>query len=233
MQSWQTHHLSYISRERRNVVMKSIKKALLLVFSLVMLISVMTVTASAADGSPSKNQSLANAKVTVGSVKWTGKAQTGKVTVTLDGKTLVEGTDFTVAGNVQKNSGKYTVTVKGIGHYEGTVTGTFEIKANATGKNAKKTTIKTGATKKTVKASKKKKTVKISFKTGKNKAQITYKVTGGKKATRKAITVKLVKGQLRVTLPKNAKKGTYKIKVTVPAYNNYKKATKTFTIKVG
>ena len=58
---------------------------------------------------------------------YTGSTLTPSVTVTLGGATLIEGTDYTVsyAGNV--GPGTATVTVTGIGGYEGTATATFRI----------------------------------------------------------------------------------------------------------
>lgn len=58
---------------------------------------------------------------------YTGKAFTPAVTVTVDGKALTEGTDYTVsyADNIQP--GVATVTVTGTGDYTGVATSTFSI----------------------------------------------------------------------------------------------------------
>ena len=58
-----------------------------------------------------------------------GTAKTPSVTVTLDGKTLTEGTDYTVSYKDNVNEGKATVTVTGINGYTGEASGTFEITA--------------------------------------------------------------------------------------------------------
>ena len=61
---------------------------------------------------------------------YTGKAITQKPTVTLNGKTLVEGTDYKVSYTNNKNVGTATVTITGMGNYVGTKTATFKINAN-------------------------------------------------------------------------------------------------------
>lgn len=107
--------------------MKTLKKALALILSTMMLLSMMTVMSSAATPSVTR-QSLAGAVVTVPSVTYNGKDQTAKVTsVTLAGKVLTENADYTVQPTVAKNAGSYTVTVAGIGLYDGTATGVFTI----------------------------------------------------------------------------------------------------------
>ncbi len=52
---------------------------------------------------------------------YNGKEQTKKLTITVDGKTLVEGTDFTVTGRTGTDAGSYTMTITGLGDYTGTV----------------------------------------------------------------------------------------------------------------
>ena len=60
---------------------------------------------------------------------YNGKVQTVNPTVTVDGKTLVAGTDYTVSGNTAKDvkDSAYTVTITGKGNYTGTVTDTYTI----------------------------------------------------------------------------------------------------------
>ena len=68
-----------------------------------------------------------------GTLTYNGSTQTKQVaSVVLDGKTLVEGVDYTVSGNTGKNAGNYTLTVTGVGDYEGSVTKLWSI-AKATG----------------------------------------------------------------------------------------------------
>jgi len=72
--------------------------------------------------------SLAKAKVpAIKARTYTGKAIKPAVTVTLSGKTLKKGTDYTVAYRDNTNVGKATVTITGKGDYTGTVTASFRI----------------------------------------------------------------------------------------------------------
>lgn len=58
---------------------------------------------------------------------YTGNELTQTVTVTVNGKTLTVGTDYTVSGLTGTEPGSYPVTVAGTGNYTGTVTKSFEI----------------------------------------------------------------------------------------------------------
>ena len=60
---------------------------------------------------------------------YTGTARRPGVTVTIDEEVLVAKTDYTVSYKNNLNVGTATVTVTGIGDYEGTVKKTFKIKA--------------------------------------------------------------------------------------------------------
>ena len=71
--------------------------------------------------------SIADATVTADNEVYTGNELKPAVTVTLGGKTLTEGTDFTVAYSDNVNVGTAKITVTGMGNYEGTANGTFEI----------------------------------------------------------------------------------------------------------
>ena len=80
---------------------------------------------------------------------------------------------------------------------------------------------------KSIKYSKlKKKAVSYSVLKASDGGKVTYKVTKGKKKY-----IKVSKAG-KVTVKKGAVKGTYKVKLTVAAKGNYKKTTKTITIKV-
>ena len=61
-------------------------------------------------------------------VIYEGKAVKPDVTVTYDSKTLVQGTDYTLTYANNTSEGTGTVTVTGIGKYEGTVQKSFNIK---------------------------------------------------------------------------------------------------------
>ena len=75
--------------------------------------------------------SLANATVTVADQSYSGSALKPAVTVSLNGKTLTSGVDYTVAYSNNTNVGTATVTVTGKGNYSGTASGSFKIVAGA------------------------------------------------------------------------------------------------------
>jgi len=74
---------------------------------------------------------ISKAKVTVSDQVYTGKALKPAVKVILDGKTLKQGTDYTVTYKNNKAVGTATVTVTGKGDYSGTAKGTFAINPKA------------------------------------------------------------------------------------------------------
>ena len=165
---------------------------------------------------------------------YNGKVQKPSVK-TIGGKTLKEGTDYTVSWSnaSSKNAGTYTVTVKGKGIYKGTTKATYTIAkaANPLTIKAKTATVK-GSTKGKNGKLKKTKTLAVSkviafTKNGQGK--MTYTKSSGSKK----ITINKTTG--KVTVKKGLKKGTYKVKVKVKAAGNanYKaSAVKTVTFKV-
>ena len=83
-------------------------------------------------GSVSKTYSIKNdfKKATVSGIStkaFTGKNITQSITVKYNGKTLKNGTDYTVSYSNNKNIGTATVKITGKGSYAGTVTKTFKI----------------------------------------------------------------------------------------------------------
>ena len=66
-------------------------------------------------------QDISNAEVTTGKLTYNGTEQTPAVTVKIGGKTLTEGTDYTVTLDKQTNAGTYHLTVEGTGNYTGKV----------------------------------------------------------------------------------------------------------------
>ena len=83
-------------------------------------------------GSVSKTYSIKNnfKKATVSGISnksYTGKNITQSINVKYNGKTLKNGTDYTVSYSSNKNIGTATVKVTGKGSYTGTVTKTFKI----------------------------------------------------------------------------------------------------------
>ena len=83
-------------------------------------------------GSVSKTFSIKNnfKKATVSGIStkaFTGKNITQSITVKYNGKTLKNGTDYTVSYSSNKNIGTATVKIAGKGSYTGTITKTFKI----------------------------------------------------------------------------------------------------------
>ena len=83
-------------------------------------------------GSVSKTYSIKNnfKKATISGISnksYTGKNITQSITVKYNGKTLKNGTDYTVSYSSNKNIGTATVKVTGKGSYTGTITKTFKI----------------------------------------------------------------------------------------------------------
>ncbi|MBR1752031.1 MAG: leucine-rich repeat domain-containing protein [Ruminococcus sp.] len=142
--------------------------------------------------------SIAKAKVTVSDKAYTGKAQKPAPTVKENGVTLTKGTDYTVTYKNNVKVGKATLTVKGKGAYEGTVSKTFKI-------NPKKTSVSKLTSPKT-------KRLKVTYKkvSGVTGYQVTYSTSKNfTKSTTKTVTVK---GTSKTV--KSLKKGkTYYVKV--------------------
>ena len=82
--------------------------------------------------------SIAAASVTAPNQTYTGSALTPSPTVILNGKTLKQGTDYTVSYANNVNVGTATITIIGKGNYTGSTKGTFKINAA----NASKATVK-------------------------------------------------------------------------------------------
>ncbi len=134
--------------------------------------------------------SLKKATVKVANKTYTGKALKPAPTVTLDGKTLKKGTDYTVSYKNNKNCGKATVTVTGKGSYTGSKSKAFIIKpAKVTSKKL---------------TSPKSKTVKLTWTKAKGgvtgyqiKLGLNKKMTSGKKVVsvkKASATAKTIKG---------------------------------------
>ena len=91
-------------------------------------------TATKTEVIPKKNPTSI-AKATVSGLKaktWTGKALKQSPTVKQSGKTLKNGTDYTITYKNNKNVGKATMTITGKGEYTGTITKSFKINPKGT-----------------------------------------------------------------------------------------------------
>lgn len=198
------------------------KRVLAAVIAAMMLVP--TVAVSAATSSPSvKAISDSTVKATANHKTYNGKTQTLTVTLKDGNTTLKKDVDYKITSVKKKNAGTYKVTVTGIGNYSGTKT--VNVKINKA--NAKLTTKAKGSySYKASSLKKKARTITISAKRSGN-GKISYSVSA-KKSLKKYISVKNGK----ITLKKNAPKGTYTVTVKVAAGKNYKAATKKITIKV-
>ena len=169
--------------------------------------------------------SIAKAVVTqTKTVYYNGSLQNTPVKVTLNGKTLKAGTDYTIVnassgatGAQFTGVGTHKIYVKGIGNYKGSVTFRTVIVAG------KQSAVKVTPASKTLKVNKKKaQTVTLKVTGVKDKAKVTYKSSNSKvKVSAKGV----------VTVPKSFK-GTAKITVKVAATAKYAATSKTVTITV-
>ena len=149
---------------------------------------------------------------------YTGKAITQSPTVTVDGVKLKLGTHYKLKYSNNKNVGTASVTIEGIGFYNGTVRKTFKI---TKAKNPMTVTAK-----KTVTAnSKKQTTIKAAVTVKKAQGKVTYK-TNNKKVTVSGGKMIVQKGL------KKSKTYTVKITVTAKGNKNYNKLSKTVSVKV-
>lgn len=164
---------------------------------------------------PASPISISSAIVTVAPRVYTGKTLTPAApAVTLNGKALRNGVDFTFACKGGKKIGSYTVTVTGRGAYAGSRTATFQI-------------VPKGATIKKPAAAKKALTAKWKAPSKAHQKQITgYKVEWSTdKAFKKGVKSKLVKGAKKTSLKvtKLKSKKTYYVRVC-----SYKKIGKAY-----
>ena len=179
-------------------------------------------TAFAATPSVQKTQLGGNYSI---SSQYTGQDSVLKITV--NGKELVEGTDFVLVGEQPTALGTHKLQIKGTGLYVGDATITYTItKANKPVYKLNKKTEKKLA--KGFKAKKlKKKSMKIKLKVKSDGKVKGFKVKG-KKAKK---WIKVSKKGV-VTLMKGIKKGTYKIRVQIKGTKNFKKGYQTIKIVV-
>ena len=173
---------------------------------------------------------------------YTGEEVTQDVSVVLNDKTLVEGTDYTVDYDNNVNVGKATVTVTGTGNYEGTVSKSFNITAQSvseatvsglgnktyTGKAIEPTpTVKVGDT--TLKSGT---DYTVAYDNNINVGKATVTITGKGNYTGKLDVTFNIVANTKVTLNKtNVTLGTKKVgsyvttvqlKATVTGHNNTK-----------
>ena len=181
-------------------------------------------------------KSISKAKVTFGKITFTGKTVKPKMTVTLDGKTLALGTDFTVeykdtkgkkvSAKSLKTAGTYKAIVKGKGAYTGTKTATFKIGKATNPLKVKAHTVKLKQS--DVQAQAKSVAAKSACSVSSVKGKVTYKKVGGSSC----LSVNSKTGA--ITVAKGTAAGIYtaRIKVSTAGSANFKAASKTATVKV-
>ena len=196
---------------------KFLKRALLVVMCLAILLPSLSFAAS----SPTLT-SIANAVISVLNYEslYDGRKMSLTVTVTLDGKTLVEGTDYVLSGirTPSHKVGSYpmTITATGVGMYTGTAT-----------KQIVFTITKSIETSRTAKQLK----YDVSSKALKSKSIALN--TKLKKKNTKVVLLKAPKGfkmntKGKITVAKGTKQGTYTLKLRVTTG----KSKKTIQVKI-
>ncbi len=159
-------------------------------------------------GNPTSPKDLSAATVTVSDQIYNGSAHEPAPTVTLDGTTLVAGTDYTVSYGNNVNAGTATVTVTGTGCYEGATTGHFTIAKAAQTITAADKSVAIG------------RTVALGA-TASGGGFLTYRSSD-------ALVAKV--SATGVVTP--VKVGTCKVTVSAAATPNYKAVSKTITVTV-
>lgn len=135
-------------------------------------------------------------------VVYSGKAFKPAARVSLKGKQLAAGKDFTVTYKANKNAGKATVTIAGKGNYAGKVTKTFKILPT----KGKLTSVKKGA-----------KSIKVKWKKNSQATGYKIQIATNKKFTKNVKTV-VVKGKNKTTKEVKKLKAKKKYYVRVCAY---------------
>lgn len=205
------------------------------------LLAVMLMAPAAVNAAPSVHDTNLNNKKAAATVTYNKKTQL-PATITVNGQTLVVGKDCVIVNRKKsgkKNSGTYTLTIKGIGNYSGTTTVTYKIEKAAQ-------PIKTAVAAKSYSADK----VKASNKSFKLKPKavrkkFTYVVEGKKvkkgvkaskrkQAKKNAYARKYIKVNKKgkVTVKKGIKKGTYRIVIKAKSTKNHKKGKKVVKITI-
>ena len=173
-------------------------------------------------------QSIASATVgTIASRVYTGKAFAPTVSVTCAGKTLVNGTDYTLSYKNNTNAGTATVTITGKGYYTGSKNVTFAIAKAANPVAVKATKAYLSAHYKPAATTVTAKNVTVTGAQG----TVTY-TNASEGTTARKFVVNKATG--KVTVPKATKVGSYAVKVRITAAGNanYKGASKVVTYKI-
>lgn len=157
-------------------MVKKLKKVLAVLFVLAVLAPATVLAAEADKVNSGSKKGIDTASATASDLTYNGSEQTSNVVVKDGDKVLVEGTDYTVEGKKNTNAGTYTVTITGMGDYEGTTSTTYKIAAKAT------TDVKVSAASKTYNG--KKQTAKVVVKDGKKTLKLGTDYTLSKRTYR-------------------------------------------------
>lgn len=216
--------------------MKIVKRALALGLSLAMMFSTLTVSAATADGQsvhPTGTiQDVPAAPSNADQLVY-GQDVSPKFNIVVDGKTLVEGTDYIVIADTNTDAKKHSAKIIGIGVYSNISTKRdYVIARPAVRYDIEVTAF---ATSKNTKASKINK-VKVTAVASNGKGTKSYKIVGAAKKYLKIKNGKIVfkKGAKKKFL-KQVKKGKIKkvkVKAIVKGFNEYKKGHGIVSIKV-
>lgn len=154
---------------------------------------------------------IAEATVSI-QTKWeyTGKAIKPPVTVTYDGATLKQNTDYTVAYSNNKNEGTGTVTITGIGNFTGLTVADFTIAKNSIAT----CNVKLKTTSYTYSGSAKEPAVTVTTQKGKKLTRNTDYTLEYKNNIKEGIATVTVTGK---GLYKGSQKATFTIKPVTPA----------------
>ena len=205
-----------------------------------------TVPDTAADAVPDAVSDTVRDTVDIGQSKvalsksaftYNGKVQKPSIK-TIKGLKLKAGTDYTATWSnaSSRNTGKYTVTIKGTGRYTGTTDAVYTINKANNPITVKAKTKEVRIKYKKLKNKTRKFAVSKALTVSRAQGRLSYKLVSAKKGGknfRKKISVNAKTG--KITVKKGLKKGTYKVKVKVRAAGNanYKaSAWKTVKFKV-
>lgn len=173
----------------------------------------------------------------ISSKTYTGKAITQTPVVTLEGKTLTAGTDYTVSYENNTNAGTAKMTITGIENCIGDITEYFKINkaANPLAVSGKTAKVKYSKLKKKAQTLDVTKIINITNQINDSKTYTISSAKKGKKSFKKYFKIDTATG--KVTVKKKLKKGTYKVtaKVTAAGNANYNASdmkTVTFKVKV-
>ena len=215
--------------------MNNLRKALIgFVFALVLM--VVPATVNAATNSPAKKV-IKTEDVSVNSVTYNkGLKQTAKIKVTVDGVTLVEGTDYIVTGKkTLTNPGTEVLTIEGIGKYAGSVKVNFTMKKAKLNLKYAKITVKEATY-----DGKTKNAAVTVYVNGKKLSSKAYKISGTTSRKTPGSNTLTITGKgdytgsqkVTFTVAKATQKLTAKASKSSVKYSSLKKKSQTLTLKV-